>query len=161
MGNAAAQLQWHCREAAIQQYRTRFLGRVRGRGYQHSEVGRGVVARAGLEYDERARESCRLLAQLIDVRVIDERARTRGRESRFERVAGRDHRSEPPVAPAESLHPIEIALQFDTVPVYGSGLRRAVHNHDAHRLAAGEPDQPTRVTSLIAPPAPVRAPKRL
>ena len=68
-------------------------------------VERRVVAFARLEHDERSGESPAKLPFLLDVTVIDERARARRSEPRLERIARRDRRRVRRAAPLNPATP--------------------------------------------------------
>ena len=59
-------------------------------GHEQDEVVLRVVRRGGIDDEQRTGQSGLLLADLVHVGVIDERACPRRREPRLERVARRD-----------------------------------------------------------------------
>src|SRR5688572_18479103 len=78
---------------------------------QNRMIGARVEGRTRLEHDDHTGQTGGLLAPLINVRVVDESARARRREPRYEGVARRNGRRDALRITAETRYAVEIAFQ--------------------------------------------------
>ena len=117
---------------------------------EHVVVGRR--SNAGITDDQRALQAAELLAQLVHMRVIHERARTRWCESRLERIPRRDRRRQMLAGATEPRHSVHIAvLDFDAVPVHARRFAEMVHDHDRDRNAPRQVELGTELPPRFDP----------
>src|SRR5215204_3427970 len=83
------------------------------------------------------------------MRVVNERARARRRQTHHERITRRARRSDarPPAAPA--TNPIVEALELDPVPVYGRHVLRGVDDRDLGRLVLAQSERRARAADGV------------
>ncbi len=109
--------------------------------HEHVMVGRRIERLARLGHDERTVQAGRQLTKIVQVGVIDERPGARRRETNDEGAARIDHRRDPPMGAAPSVHAVVKAVELDTVPVNGGGFGETVDQRDLHGLASAQHDR--------------------
>src|SRR6185437_4364586 len=129
------------------------LERVRTVPWRAFEEDRVVIGfRDGPDVvdDQGALEPGHLLAHLVEVRVVHERARARRREARDERIPRCDRWREMRSGTAEARRSIHVAvLDLDAVPVDARRLVEMVDDRDRDRLTAHEVDLRTPVGVIV------------
>ena len=134
----------------------RLLGRDAASPEHDHVIVSGSNVSPGVRHDERAVQTRRQLTEVVQVRVVDERARARRREADDE--ACRPARSSASTLLADAapaVHAVVVALELDAVPVNGRRLGETIDERDLDRLVAPQHD---RGPGRAAGPPPARFP---
>ena len=98
----------------------------------------GIEWDAWFLHDDRAVESPGQLRDVVEVRVVDERAGARHRQAGDKGIRRGNARRDVAGASAPSNHPVGETLQLQPVPVHGGGLFQLVDDGDVRWLTARE-----------------------
>ena len=132
----------HRRGLAIDHQRCRRHEHVGRRGIDavlsdhHDVIHLRLVSLVVVDDQHRTVEPERQLSLVVKVRVVDERAAARRRESHHEGGIGLDHRRQLALAAAPVVHAVVVGVELHSMPVHRGGLAEAVHHRDLHWFSA-------------------------